>query len=93
MKELNRYLKKQYAVDWKDIAMELNLNYETIDDIDKDHYGRNEDCFSAILKEWLKSNVTWKTLEVAINNANRINSGLDPIDDDDDKSGNVKFMI
>ena len=91
MKDLNRYVKKQFAVDWKDIALELNLNYEIIDDIEKEKSGVCEDCFSAILKEWLRSNVTWKTLEVAIINANRINSGLDPIDDDED--GNEKFMI
>ena len=63
MKDLNRYVKK-YAVDWKDIGIELDLEFDVLDLIEKDHPQQSAACLQKTLDKWLKSNsnVTWKSL-------------------------------
>ena len=83
MKDLNRYVINKYADDWESIGMELDLECKTINIISRDHQHDNRTCFRSTLDKWLISNPrgTWRTLEVAITNANRLRLGLDPVDD------------
>jgi len=82
MKELNRYVKK-YAVDWKDIGIELGLELDVLDLIEKDHPQQSTACLQKTLNKWLKlaPNATWTALEVALTNVRRQQLGLDPVDD------------
>ena len=82
MKEVNRYVKSQHAVFWNDIAYELDLEYDTIDGIEK-NVNDCEKSLCEVVNVWLKSNnnPTWKVLEIAIINAKRLKDGLDLIED------------
>ena len=83
MRDLNRYVMK-YATNWHDIGIELGLDLDVLDIIEKDHSQQSVKCFQKTLDKWLKLNtidVTWKTLEVALTNVNRTNLGLNPVDD------------
>ena len=83
MKDLNRYVTRKYATNWHDIGIELGLELDVLDIIEKDHPLRGVTCFQQTLDKWLKLNTddaTWRILEVALTNVNRANLGLDPID-------------
>jgi len=82
MRDLNRYVTKKYAADWKDIGIELGLELSVLDVIEKDYRDQSIHCFQNTLDQWLKLNcdVTWKTLEVALTNVRRQQLGLDPVD-------------
>ena len=86
MKDINTYVKSQYAVFWRDLAFELDLEYTTIDDIEN-RFTDCETCLYEVVNAWLESNnnTTWKVLEMAIINAKRLKDGLDPIEDLDGK--------
>ena len=92
MKELNRYVVNQYAAYWRDIGFELDLECSKIDNI-KANYFKCEECLYEVLKAWLqlKDDATWKTLEIAIVNAKRIKSGMNPIDDVNGKAVSAMF--
>jgi len=83
MKHLNRYVTKKYAADWKDIGIELGLELDVLDIIERDNPQRSVACFQKTLDKWLKltPTVTWKTLEVALTNVRRQQLGLNPVDD------------
>ncbi|XP_065892676.1 protein NLRC3-like isoform X2 [Dysidea avara] len=91
MKDLNRYVKK-YAVDWKDIGIELGLELDVLDLVEKDHPHQSIACFQKTLDKWLKlaPNATWTTLEVALTNVRRQQLGLDPVDYVVDVKSSVK---
>ena len=82
MRDINRYTKK-YAADWKDIGIELGLEIEGLSIIKKNNPSDCESCFQDMINNWLKLTVgaTWKALEVALTNVNRLKLGLDPVDD------------
>lgn len=83
MKDINRYT-KSYAGDWKDIGLELGLQFERLGIIENDHSSRCVACFQSMINCWLNSstkNTSWKALEVALTNVNRQKLGLDPVDD------------
>ena len=81
MKELNRYVVNQYAIYWRDIGFELDLECSKIDNI-KANCFECEGRLYEVLKAWLqvKDHATWKTLEVAIINVKRLKSGADLVD-------------
>ena len=84
MKDLNRYVTRKYACDWKDIGIELGLDLDRLDIIARDNPLENKASLKETLNQWLKLNtddVTWKTLEIALTNVNRAKLGLDPVDD------------
>jgi len=83
MRDLNRYVTKKFAADWKDIGLELGLQLDTLKIIKKNNPQQAEDCFEEVLDKWIKlnPNATWKTLEVALTNVRRQQLGLDPVDD------------
>ncbi|XP_065897457.1 uncharacterized protein [Dysidea avara] len=83
MKDLNRYVISRYAAEWKDIGTELDLDIDELNIIEKDNLGQSKICFQKTLDKWLKgtANATWRTLEVALTNVRRQQSGLDPVDD------------
>jgi len=83
MRDLNRYVTKKYAADWKDIGLELGLQLDTLKIIKRNNPQQAEDCCEEVLDKWLKltPNATWKTLEVALTNVSRLQLGLDPVDD------------
>ena len=80
MKDLNRHVVKQYASYWYNTGIELELEVQILNDIKKEFPEQNEFCFRTMLNKWLESAPTWKTLELALTNARRIELGLDPID-------------
>ena len=83
MRNLNRYVTNNHANDWKRIGIELELKYETLNIISKDHQHDCVTCFEKTLEKWLAStpHPTWRTLEVAITNVNRSSLRLEPVDD------------
>ena len=84
MKDLNRYVIRKYATEWHDIGIELGLDLDVLDIIEKDNPQQSVICFQKTLDKWLKlnaDNATWKSLEVALTNVNRANLSLDPLDD------------
>ena len=84
MRDLNRYVIKKYANDWEDIGIELGLKFSMLRIIARDNPQQAVVCLRETLDEWLNFNTddaTWKTLEVALTNVNRVKLGLDPVDD------------
>jgi len=83
MRDLNRYVTKKYAADWKDTGIELGLELGVLDIIEKDNPQHSVTCFQKTLDKWLKltPNATWRKLEVALTNVERQKLGLDPVDD------------
>ena len=84
MKDINRYVTRKHAVDWKDIGIELDLKLSTLNIIESDHPLKCESCFQAMIDKWIEStseNATWRALEVALTNVNRQKLDLDPVDD------------
>lgn len=84
IEDLNRYVTEKYAIDWHDIGIELGLEIDVLDDIEKDNHQETIICFQKTLDKWLMlntDNATWKSLEVALTNMNRIKLGLGPVDD------------
>ena len=83
VKDLHRYVIKEYAPEWRDIGLELDLKTTVLDIIAKDNPLNCTACFEKTLDMWLKSNpnATWKILEVAITNARRAHLGLKPVTD------------
>ena len=83
MRDINRYA-KIYAGDWKDIGLELGLQFERLSIIEKDHLSQCVACFQSMIYCWLNSateNTSWKALEVVLTNVNRQKLSLDPVDD------------
>ena len=80
MLEFNRFVIYRYAQKWKNICLELGLEYDELVKIEDDN-NQNPDRFRKALNMWLKTeHPTWSVLEVAITNANRIEASLDPVD-------------
>ena len=84
MRDINRYVKRKHAADWKDIGIELGLSLSTLNIIERDHPLKSEDSFIAMIDKWTQltgDDATWKALEVALTNVNRQKLDLDPVDD------------
>jgi len=83
MKDLNRYVVSKYATEWKDIGIELDVDIDELNIIEKDHPGQSKTCFQKTLEKWLKGtpNATWRTMEVALTNVRCQQAGFDPVDD------------
>ena len=81
MRDLNRYVTKRFARNWKDIGIELGIKAHILDNVEINHPLNCEDCFKDTLEKWLKSdtNAMWRTLEVALTNVRRQELGLDPV--------------
>ena len=84
MRDINRYITRKHAADWKDIGIELDLSLSTLNIIEKDHPLKSEDSFIDMIDRWIQltgNDATWKALEVALTNVNRQKLDLDPVDD------------
>ena len=84
MRDINRYVTRKHAADWKDTGIELGLSVATLDIIEKDHPLKSEDSFITMVDKWIQragNDATWKGLEVALTNVNRQKLDLDPVDD------------
>ena len=82
MLELNRYVVYTHAIKWKNIGIELGLEFDVIEEIEAKYNNDKVHCFQKALHMWLKKEApcpSWNTLEVAITNVNRTESGLDPV--------------
>ena len=83
MLELNRFVVyvHAHANKWKSIGLELDIEFDTLEEIERTSDQQNIHCFRRVLNMWLKNvpNPTWNSLEVAITNANRIEIGLHPV--------------
>ena len=82
MRELNRYVVRQYTSDWYNVGIELELELHVLNDIKKEYPQQNEFCFRSMLDKWqeLIPRPTWKALELALTNVKRMELGFDPID-------------
>ena len=91
MKILNRYVVSKYASEWKDIGIELDIDIDELNIIEKDNPGQSKMCFQKTLEKWLKitTNPTWSTLEAALTNVRRQQAGLDPVNDVYSKSSTL----
>ena len=80
MRDLNRYVVKRYAANWKDVGIELSFDLDILKIIARDNE-QIEDCLQEVLNKWLKltPNATWRTLEVALTNVRRLQLGFDPV--------------
>lgn len=67
---------------WKSIGLQLGLRNVVLNRVESDHRNQQMECFRVTLEHWLNSNVevTWKSLELAITNANRLYLGLRPLE-------------
>ena len=84
MKDINRYVTRKYAADWKEIGIELGLQLPTLKIIESDNPLKSEACFPVMIDKWIEKtaeNATWKALEVTLTNVNRQKLDLDPVDD------------
>jgi len=83
MRDLNRYVINKYAANWKDVGLELGLEFDVLDVIERDNSQQSVACFQKTLDKWLRltTTATWRTLEVALTNASRVKLHLDPVDD------------
>lgn len=84
VKELNRYVIRQYSTNWEDIGIKLGMDHDLLQVIEANNPGDSRMRCLATLNEWLKVNpddATWKKLELALTNVNREKLGLDPVDD------------
>ena len=84
IRDLNRYVTRRFANDWEDIGIELGLDLDVLRIIDRNNPLRSEACLRETLDKWLQLNnadATWKTLELALTNVNRVKLGKEPVDD------------
>ena len=84
MIDINRYVIRKYSNDWYDIGIELGLDLDILNAIKREDPHKPVACFRNTLDKWLKLNTdgaTWRTLEVALTNVNRVKLGLNPVDD------------
>ena len=83
MVELNRFVVyvHNHAHKWKDIGLELGLDFDVLDKMEVNSNHNNVHCFQRALNMWLKETQypSWSKLEVAITNVNRTESGLLPV--------------
>jgi len=81
MKDLVNLVGK-YAVYWKEIGIELGIEFHLIHIIEADYPKQSFDCLLEILHQWLDItlNATWRSLEVALTNVSRRHLGLGPVD-------------
>ena len=82
MKDINRYVARKYHYDWKNIGLELDLDYLQLNEIETAHID-NKAKFLDMISFWIQRGgvATWKALEVALTNVKRQKLGLDPVDD------------
>ena len=82
MKDINRYIATKYHYDWKNIGLELDLDYHQLDVIEINHKD-NKAKFLDMIRFWIQRGgvATWKALEVALTNVKRQKLGLGPVDD------------
>ena len=83
MRDLNHYVIKTHAAEWKSIGLELKLKNATLEIISKNNPGDCITCFKETLDQWLicTPSATWHTLELAITNVRRAYDGLDRVTD------------
>ena len=84
MKDINGYVTRKHAADWKEIGIELGLQSATLNIIERNNPLKCEDSFQAMIDKWIEStteNITWRALEVALTNVNRQKLDLNPVDD------------
>ena len=81
MLELNRFVVYVHARKWRDIGLELGLEFDVLNEIEVNSNHDNMHCFRRALNMWLKETQypSWSELEVAITNVNRTESGLLPV--------------
>ena len=81
MLELNRFVVYVHACKWKDIGLELGLEFDVLSEMEVNSNHDNKYCFRRALNMWLKETQypSWSKLEVAITNVNRTESGLLPV--------------
>ena len=68
---------------WKDVGLELRLKRSVLKTVEKNNPLDAEGCFEEVLDKWLKltPTATWRELELALTNANRLQLNLDPVED------------
>ena len=69
MKDLNRHIIEQYAVNWESLGLELGLENYHIDNIFSNNSHNVIACCRQMLSKWLEidTSATWGKLDDAIN--------------------------
>ena len=94
MRDLNRHIVEQQAVQWKRLGEELELKDYHIANISENNSSRNETqvevCCSQMLQKWLEidPSATWGKLDDAIKNI-KLPSTISPVSTD--KGGNRSY--
>ena len=67
-RDLQRHVTPQYAVDWREIGVELGLSDAKLRAIRKDNPHSAKDCCNEMFSEWLRVDMTasWEKLFTAI---------------------------
>ena len=83
-KSLHRFL-TDYCKHWRGTGLHLGLKSSVLDQVEADYHTLSE-RFRVTLEKWLQLNVdvTWRSLELAITNANRESLGLQQLIDSKD---------
>ena len=70
MRDLNRYIVEQQAVQWERLGLELGLKDYHIANISKDNANRSVTCCREMLQKWLEidTSATWGKLDNAVKN-------------------------
>ena len=70
LKDINNHIVPQWAPQWRQLGVELNLCDHVMNIIEHDHPNDSETCCSKMLTEWLDNNsaATWGDLNAAMDN-------------------------
>ena len=68
MKDLESHIVQSYASKWRNLGLQLRVDYQLMENIECDHPNDCERCCSKMLAEWLQSNpaACWEDLITAI---------------------------
>ena len=68
LKDLHRLVTPQYAIHWREIGIQLDLAWETLEIIENDNHYKAKACCNAMFNKWLQVDTTasWRQLFTAI---------------------------
>ena len=77
MRDLNRYIVEQQAVQWERLGVELGLKDYHIANISRDHPNRSVTCCREVLQKWLDMDpsASWSKLDDAVKKIKSLTTG------------------
>ena len=58
LKDLHRLVTPQYAIHWREIGIQLDLAWETLEIIENDNHYKAKACCNAMFNKWLQVDTT-----------------------------------